>query len=127
MTAEEPRLGTALLHADGSTCQHKGKPLATVHDDGGPLCPAGQPITHVLFNGRKITIAEAYAALMSIGETITRALAPLAAAFLEFGRKLAADPYIRVLAAAAEEIERERDLCEPDGEQNANSQKGSGS
>jgi hypothetical protein len=114
-TADEPRLGTALLHADGSTCDHEGKPLATVADDSGPLCPAGEPITHVLFNGRKITIEEAYAALMSIAETITKALAPLADAFLEFGRKLAADPYMRILAAAAEEIERERAREEASG------------
>jgi hypothetical protein len=100
--------GTALLHADGTPCPHEGKPLATVADDGGPLCPAGEPITHVLFNGRVLTISEAYMALSSIAETITKAIAPVAEALAEFGRKLAADPYIRVLAAAAEEIERER-------------------
>lgn len=108
ITDEPPRLGTALLHADGSTCQHEGNAQATVHDDGGPLCPAGQPITHVLFNGRKLTIAETYTALASIAEAITTAMLPVAAAFAELGRKLATNPHLRVLAATAEAIELER-------------------
>lgn len=108
ITDEPPRLGTALLHADGSTCHHEGEAVATIADDGGPLCPAGQPITHALYNGRQLTIAEAYAALASMAETITKAIAPLAEAFAEFGRKLATDPHLRVLAAAAEALELER-------------------
>jgi len=115
-TDETPRLGTALLHADGSTCRHEGKPVATMARDGGPLCPAGQQITHVLHNGRQLTIGEACAAFASIAETITKAIAPLADAFAEFGRKLATDPHLRVLAAAGEAIERERAReGEPDG------------
>ena len=96
-----------MLHSDGSACSHEGDPRATVHDDGGPVCPAGEQITHVRCNGRLLTIAEAYAAFSSFAETIAKAIAPLAEAFAEFGRRLSTDPYIRALAAASEVIERE--------------------
>jgi hypothetical protein len=97
-----------LLHADGSMCRHEGKPVATMADDGGPLCPAGQPVTHVLFNGRRLTIGDAMSAFASMAATITQAMAPHAAAYAELGRKLDAGPHIRILAAAGEAIERER-------------------
>ena len=97
----------ALLHADGTTCQHGGKPQATVSDDGGPLCPAGQPVTHIRYNGRLLTIEEASAAFSSMAETITTAIAPFAAALAELGRKITVGPHVRALAAAAEVIEEE--------------------
>jgi hypothetical protein len=103
-----PPAGVALLHADGTACRHDGKPQATMSDDGGPLCPDGQPVTHIRYDGRLLTIEEAHAALASMADTITRAIAPLAAAFAEFGRIIAADPRIRAVAAAAEVIEGER-------------------
>jgi len=112
MISDSPRLGVAILHSDGTTCRHEGDAKATVHDDGGPLCPAGEQITHIRYNGRLLTIAEAYAAFSSIAETITKAFAPLADAFAEFGRRLSTDPYIRALAAASEVIERESADCE---------------
>lgn len=108
MATESPQTGVALLHADGATCHHEGDAQSTVHDDGGPVCPGGEQITHVRYNGKLLTITEAYAALSSMAETITKAIAPMADAFAEFGRKLATDPHLRVLAAAAEAIERER-------------------
>lgn len=115
-TGVPQQLGTALLHADGSTCRHEGEPVATIEDDRARLCPAGQPITHVLFNGRRLTIDEASVAFASMAATITQAIAPFAAAFAELGRKLATNPHIRVLAAAGEAIERERAREEnPDG------------
>jgi hypothetical protein len=109
--------GVAIVHADGTTCQHDGEPQATMAEDGGPLCPGGQQVTHIRFGGRLLTIAEAYAAFSSMAETITKAIAPLAAAFVEFGRKLSTDPYIRALTAAAAVIEqeREREHAEHDG------------
>jgi len=110
MVTESPQTGVALLHADGTACHHEGDAQATVHDDGGPVCPGGEQITHVRYNGRLLTITEAYAAFSSMAETLTQAIAPLAAAFAEFGRKLATNPRIRVLTAAAEAIERERAL-----------------
>lgn len=100
--------GVAIVHADGTTCQHEGEPRAGMHEDGGPLCPGGQQVTHFRFNGKVLTVAEAYVAFSSMAETITKAIAPLSAAFVEFGRKLSTDPYIRTLTAAAAVIERER-------------------
>lgn len=99
--------GVALLHADGTTCRHDGKPQATISDDGGPLCPAGQQVTHIRYNGRLLTIEEAAAAFSSMAETITKSIAPFAAALAELGRKITVGPHIRALAAAAEVIEEE--------------------
>lgn len=95
----------ALLHADGTECHHPGNAQATVHDDGGPVCPAGQPVTHIRYNGRYLTIADAYAALSSMAETITKAIAPVAAAFVEFARTVGNDPHVRALAAASEVVQ----------------------
>jgi hypothetical protein len=107
ITSEPQDLNVALLHEDGTTCQHTGKVQATVHDDDGPLCPAGQPLTHIRFNGRLLTISEAYSAFSSMAETITRAFAPFAEACAEFARVVGADPHIRAMAAAAKVISEE--------------------
>ena len=109
-TLEVPATGVLLLHADGTVCLHTGKPQSTMLDDVGPLCPAGQSITHASYNGRLLDITEAYAAFSSMAETITKAFEPFAAALAEFARIASTNPYIRALAAAAEVIEEEKEL-----------------
>lgn len=99
----------AILHADGTACDHAGSPRAALDDDGGPLCPAGQSVTHVEFNGKKLTIEEAAAAFDSMAKTIINAIIPFAAALTELGRKLGVNPAIRALAAMAEVVEAERE------------------
>lgn len=102
------RMKPALLHADATECGHEGSPQATVHDDGGPLCPAGQPVTHVLFNGRRLTVSEMCVAFDSMAKTIINAIAPFVDALIELGRVLGTDPAIRALTAMAEIINEER-------------------
>lgn len=102
------RAKPALLHADATECGHEGIPQATVHDDGGPLCPGGQPVTHVLFNGRRLTISETCVAFDSMAKTIINAITPFVEALIELGRKLGTDPAIRALTAMAEIINEER-------------------
>jgi hypothetical protein len=100
-------MNPTMIHEDGTECHHEGAVPSTLHDDGGPICPAGRPITHVLFNGKTLTIGEAYSAFSSIADTMTRAFAPLAEAFAEFARKIGTDPQIRALAAYAEALKAE--------------------
>jgi hypothetical protein len=97
-----------LLHADGTDCRHEGKPQADIHADGGPLCPGGEQVTHVRFNGQVSTVGQAYASLASIAGTVAAALTPLVTAFAELGRRIGGDPGIRALAAYAEAVEEER-------------------
>lgn len=101
-------MNPVMLHADGSDCHHDGQPKATLLDEGGPLCPGGQPVTHVRFNGRVLTIEEAYASIAALARTFARALNPVIAAFAEFGGRISADPAIRALAAAADVVSEER-------------------
>lgn len=95
-----------MLHEDGSACRHAGPPVATAAEEGGPLCPEGVAITHIMLDGRKISVTEAIQAFSSMAQTISKAIASLGQAFAEFGRKLAEDPGLKILAEAAERIER---------------------
>lgn len=91
----------ALIHADGTGCRHEGTPQATVHDDGGPLCPAGIPVTGIRMNGRDLTVEEAVEAFRKLGAALIEAIGPLADA---------AGPYFAQLAEAARR-HRQRCLC----------------
>lgn len=97
----------AIIHADGTYCHHEGSPREA-DTEAGPLCPAGQPVTHVEFNGRRITINEAIVSFSSMAKTIVNAIAPFVDALTELGRKLGVDPGIRALAAMAAVVEEER-------------------
>lgn len=101
-------MNPVLVHADGTDCQHTGQIQATMLDEGGPLCPGGLPVTHVRFNGRVLTIDEAYTAFNGLARSLAAAITPLVAAFAEFFRHVSADPAIRALAAAAEVVTDER-------------------
>jgi hypothetical protein len=97
-----------LIHDDDSTCHHHGPAVATVHHPDGPRCSAGQLITHVRFNGQTLTVTEAYHAVMNLAATFTAALQPLACALAAACDRLAEDPAIQALAAAAQVITRAR-------------------
>jgi hypothetical protein len=103
-----------MIHADGTDCRHEGTPQATVCDDGGPLCAAGIPITHVRLNGKVLTIGEACAALKNVADVFAAQLTPVITALAELGNRIGAamDPAIRALAAAAEVVDGERELDE---------------
>lgn len=79
-------MNPVIIHADGTDCRHQGTPQAAVSDDGGPLCPAGQPVTHIRFNGQVLTIEQAAAAFRQMTTGFAEALKPLAAAFARFAR-----------------------------------------
>lgn len=100
-----------MIHADGTDCHHAGQPQATVHDEGGPLCPGGLLVRHVRFNGKVLTVEEACTSFTSMARTFAAAITPLIAAFAEFTRQISADPAIRALAAAADVVNEER-RCE---------------
>lgn len=76
-------MNPVMVHADGTDCRHEGVPQATVHEDSGPLCPAGRPVTHVRFNGKEMTLEEAQTAFRSLVDDFNRAFTPLIAAFGE--------------------------------------------
>jgi hypothetical protein len=95
-----------IIHADGTDCRHEGMPAS---GESGPVCPAGQRITHVRFNGKTLTMEEAHTALQSVASAFAKAVVPLmeimSAAFVNLGRRLHDDPRLRVLAAALAEAE----------------------
>jgi hypothetical protein len=99
-----------MVHADGTDCGHEGPAQATVHDEGGPLCPAGRRITHVRFNGNTLTIEEALAAFSSVAESFAAMLTPLVTGLARWASSIASalSPSMRVLAAAAEAADEER-------------------
>lgn len=101
------------VHADGTVCIHRGPAQAGLPDT--PLCSAGVEVTHIRYNGRDIEVGQLAAALDSFGQAITAALTPIVTAYAEMARRLAASlsPYIRIIAAAAEQanIERAADLA----------------
>lgn len=101
-------MNPVMLHADGTDCHHDGQPQATMLDEGGPLCPGGQPVTHVRFNGKVLTIEEAYSSIKAMASNLAAAITPLVAAAAEFCRRISADPAIRALAAAAQVVSEER-------------------
>jgi hypothetical protein len=57
-----------------------------MHDDGGPLCPAGQPVTHIRFNGQALTIEQASAAFRQMTDAFAKAFKPLLAFFSGLGQ-----------------------------------------
>ncbi len=91
-----------MIHADGTDCPHQGPPQATVNDEGGPLCPAGIPVTHIRFNGQVLTIPQAGAALRDLTEGLTRSLASLTALFSDLAGAVgtAFETAFRALSAA---------------------------
>jgi hypothetical protein len=101
-------MNPVIIHADGTDCGHEGTLQATLHMDGGPRCPAGQPVTHVRFGGTTLTIEQAYASLKQVADAWAKAITPILSALAEFGRKLSAEPSIRALAAAAKVVDEER-------------------
>jgi hypothetical protein len=70
-----------MLHDDGTCCTHDGNP----QPGDPPRCSAGQPITHVSFNGTTMTLAqtaEAFAAMSAaLGRALTDLFASMVAAF----------------------------------------------
>jgi hypothetical protein len=98
-----------IIHADGTDCGHTGDAKATVTDPGGPLCPAGLPVTHVRFNGQVIAIEQACVSLKSIADAITSALTPTVTALAAFGEMVWDDPAVRVLVAACAVVNEERE------------------
>ena len=97
-------MNPVIIHADGTDCRHEGEPRGTAAD-GAPACPAGQRVTHIRFNGRTLSIAEAYEAFQAISAAFTQMLTPvlagLGAAISEFGRRLSdANPVFRGSSAA---------------------------
>jgi hypothetical protein len=85
----KPGWAPTIVHADGTDCTHDGTPLSGVNDPDGPVCGGGQPVTHIRFNGQTLTIAEASALVMKLGEVMAEAMKPIVKAFEEMGRKLA--------------------------------------
>jgi hypothetical protein len=105
-----------MIHADGTDCHHEGAAQATVHDEGGPKCAAGLPVTHVRFNGREMTVEEAYASLKNIADVFAKQLTPVITAFVKLAAQIGAamEPTIRVLATAAAVVDEERELDDDD-------------
>jgi hypothetical protein len=103
-----------MIHADGTDCRHEGPPQATIHDEDGSLCAAGIRVTHVRFNGKVLTIGEAYAALKNVADVFAAQLTPMITALAGLCNQIGAamDPAIRTLAAAAEVVDGERELDE---------------
>jgi hypothetical protein len=104
-------MAVLMVHADGTDCLHPGTPQATLRDEGGPRCPAGQPVTHIRVNGRLLTFEEAAAAFGRVADALAKAITPLIS---EFAVRVSAvfapgTPAIRALAAAAQVIEAERE------------------
>jgi hypothetical protein len=49
-----------MIHADGTVCAHAGVPRATVHDEDGPVCAGGHPVTHTWSDGKTMPVREAW-------------------------------------------------------------------
>jgi hypothetical protein len=79
-------MNPVIIHADGTDCRHEGNPQATMRDDGGPLCPAGQPVTHIRLNGHVLTIEQAGAAFRQMTDAFAKAVKPLRAFFSGLGQ-----------------------------------------
>jgi hypothetical protein len=107
MSHQEDAMIPVMLHADGTVCYHDGPLQRTLPEESGPLCGGGQPVTHVRFHGKVVTIEEAAAAVEQMAGAFARALESLGAGLAEFGRRISADPALRALAAAYEEQRRE--------------------
>jgi hypothetical protein len=97
-----------MLHGDGTDCRHEGNAQAAISDEGGPICPAGLPITHMRFNGNTLTIEQAYTSLKSMADAWVKALNPIVTALAAWGRQVSGDPVIRALAAASAVVDEER-------------------
>ncbi len=100
-----------MLHADGTECGHEGPAARTLHDEGGPACPAGIEVTHVRSGEKDIPVDEAVRAMMQVGDAIAKVLTPMISQAAVLIRGPADLPAIRVAhgAAAAIEAERERE------------------
>jgi hypothetical protein len=91
-----------MIHADSTECGHRGPPQATVHDDGGPRCPAGIPVTRIrMFDGREMTVEEAAEAFRNTVAAVVEAMRVIADA---------SGPFFAQLADAARR-HRQRCLC----------------
>lgn len=77
-----------VLHADGTVCRHAdGGPYVTAGD--AKLCPGGQQVTHVVFNGQVMTLEEAMAAFRRLTAAFTEVIVPAFAALEAMARSLA--------------------------------------
>lgn len=100
-----------ILHWDGTGCDHAGDPQATADDPGGPLCPAGIPVTHVRLGGQVMTIEESRVAFRALVTAITEAADLLLFARIDFAIRrdcqLTADEWLAKALATG--------WCYPDG------------
>jgi hypothetical protein len=94
-----------VLHADGTACRHAGGgPYVTAGD--ATLCPGGQQVTHVAFNGQVLTLAEATAVFGRLVAAFNEAVAPVLATLGAAARGLVAAlaPHAEALAVRAPEL-----------------------
>lgn len=115
---------SAMIHADGTVCLHRGAPKATVNDETGPMCAASIPVTHVQFGGRVIglddaadMITEAFRPVFDFARQMIEAFKPVIEAWAEQNRpalealaKASGDPRFR---AYQEADRRARELFTP--------------
>jgi len=99
----------ALLHTDRTECTHTGRPQAEPEDPGGPLCPAGVPIGWLRYNSELIPIGTAWTSIGSASRALFGMISSsTVSAYARMCARLAPDPAIQALAAAAEVIEAAR-------------------
>lgn len=76
-----------ILHEDGSACQHEGLPKS--YSETGPAtCPKGLVVTHVLVNGKMMTIEEASVVFVNLSKAFAEAFKPITAAFARMSEEL---------------------------------------